>query len=338
MTRLSPPRSFRFGFKLARSVVVASLALAATAVAPAAANANKKRPPNIVLIVSDDLGYADVGFNGGKDVRTPNLDRLADNGIRSTNAYVTAPQCSPTRAGLMTGIYQQRFGYEHIAPVRLEKGLPTHLKIMPAYLREAGYYTGMIGKWHLGHTDEYRPERRGFDEFYGFLGGGHSYLRSKPDQPPTSAHSPLITPKGELNFEEGYLTDMLGREAAAFIERNRDRPFFLYVPFNAPHVPIEATSELESHFTHVKDPRRRTYLGMILALDRAVGRIVDQLATSGIENDTLVIFTSDNGAVTGKVSGLQYPAPRREGRCIGRRNTRSLDLVLARHVDARRAS
>lgn len=265
------------------------------------AAAPAERQPNLVLIVADDLGYADVGFHGSKDVETPHLDRLARQGVRSTNAYVTAPQCSPTRAGLMTGLYQQRFGYEHIAPDRFEKGLPPELKIMPAYLREAGYYTGLIGKWHLGHTEPYRPERRGFDEFFGFVAGGHRYLESRPGEPVTSPYAPLITPQGEKHFK-GSLMDILADEAAAFIERNRARPFFLYVAFNAPHFPMEAPPELEAQFSHIEDPKRRAYLALVKSLDIAVGRVMAQLEASGLEKETLVVFTNDNGGVGNALS------------------------------------
>src|SRR5207248_373680 len=189
------------------------------------------RPPNILLIVADDLGYADVGAQGRmKDVRTPNVDTIAANGVRCTNGYVSCPVCSPTRAGLMTGRYQQRFGHE-FNPGPNESpnfGLPLDQVTMAQALKSAGYVTGMVGKWHLGYRPEMRPPQRGFDEFFGFLGGAHSYLQSGEGR-----NAILRGDKPVTDFE--YLTDAFGKEAAAFIERHHgdsgggEKPFFLYV-------------------------------------------------------------------------------------------------------------
>src|SRR5438093_345738 len=197
----------------------------------------KNNKPNILLIFADDLGYADLGCQGGKDILTPNIDSLARNGIRCTSGYVSCPVCSPTRAGLLTGRYQQRFGHEfNPGPNAAGNfGLPLDQVTLPQALRSAGYATGMVGKWHLGFTREMHPLRRGFDEFFGFLGGAHNYLKSGDGRG-------AILRGDEPADEKEYLTDAFGREAAAFVEHHHaaEKPFFLYLPFNAVHMPAQA--------------------------------------------------------------------------------------------------
>jgi arylsulfatase A-like enzyme len=243
------------------------------------------RQPNILLIVADDLGYADVGFQGGRDIPTPHLDSIPANGARFTSGYVSGPYCSPTRAGMLTGRYQQRFGHEFNPPAN-EHGLPLSEITLADRLKAAGYATGLVGKWHLGGTPELAPQRRGFDEFYGFLGGQHAYFNK---------NQAVIFRGTEKIVEPDYLTDALGREAVSFIERHENSPFFLYLAFNAVHTPLEADSERLARFASQKDERRKTYAAMLSALDDAVGRVLETLRAKRLEENTLIFFISDNG-------------------------------------------
>jgi arylsulfatase A-like enzyme len=256
-----------------------------TAICSAAPRA-KEGKPNILFIVGDDMGYADVGWHGCKDIPTPNLDSLATSGVRFTSGYVSGPYCSPTRAGLLTGRYQTRFGHE-FNPAGGQSGLPLTEKTIADRLKASGYVTGLVGKWHLGAAPELHPLKRGFDEFFGFLGGAHDYFRSAGIQRGT-------TPITELD----YTTDAFGREAVSFIERHKDQPWFLYLAFNAVHTPMEATDERLAKFPSIADKRRRTYDAMMLAMDEAVGKVRQKLADAGLERNTLVIFISDNGGPT----------------------------------------
>lgn len=255
--------------------------------------ADKTRVPNIVLILADDLGYGDIGVHGGKEIPTPNIDALAGNGVRCRSGYVSGPYCSPTRAGLLTGRYQQRFGHEFnpvlLAQGGMGQGLPVEQTTLADRLKGAGYATGLIGKWHLGEEDKFHPLRRGFTEFYGFLPGSHSYLTSDD-----ATRGPVFRGRQKVDFE-GYLTDVLGREAAAFIERHQKEPFFLYLAFNAVHTPMHARADLLQKFEAIDDPTRRTYAAMTAALDEAVGAVLGKLRTAGLEEQTLVFFLSDNG-------------------------------------------
>jgi arylsulfatase A-like enzyme len=248
-----------------------------------------RRRPNLVILLADDYGYADVGFHGCKDVPTPQIDSLASGGVRCTNGYVSGPYCSPTRAGLMTGRYQQRFGHEFNPGAGPELGLPLSETTLADRLKAAGYDTGIVGKWHLGAADRLHPQRRGFDEFFGFLGGGHPYF---PGQ-----GAPIYRGTTEVKESE-YLTDAFAREAVAFIDRHKDRPFFLYLAFNAVHTPMHATDERLKRFAGIADDRRRTYAAMATALDEAVGRVLAKLRSESLEQDTLIVFFSDNGGPT----------------------------------------
>jgi arylsulfatase A-like enzyme len=241
--------------------------------------------PNILLIVGDDMGYADVGFHGCKDIPTPNLDALAAAGVRFTNGYVSGPYCSPTRAGLMTGRYQTRFGHEFNPSG--SHGLPSTEKTIADRLKAAGYATGIVGKWHLGSQPAMHPQKRGFDEFFGFLGGAHSYFDAGG-----------ILRGNEPVKELDYTTDAFGREAAAFIERHKSAPWFLYLAFNAVHTPMHATDNRLAKFPGIADKTRRTYDAMMLAMDEAIGRVRKKLADAGLEKSTLVTFISDNGGPT----------------------------------------
>lgn len=252
------------------------------------AKESRAQKPNILFIVGDDMGYSDTGFQNCKDIPTPNLDALAASGVVFTNGYVTGPYCSPTRAGLITGRYQQRFGHE-FNPGGNIQGLPLTETTIANRLQELGYETGAVGKWHLGAQPAMQPQQRGFNEFYGFLGGGHSYFKSSGILRGTE-------PVDELD----YTTDAFGREAVSFIERHQKNPWFLYLAFNAVHTPMDATDDRLAKFTHIQDKRRQTYDAMMLAMDEAIGKVLKKIADVGQEKNTLIIFISDNGGPTMK--------------------------------------
>ncbi|AMX04177.1 sulfatase [Microbulbifer thermotolerans] len=280
--------------------------------------------PNIVVILADDLGYADVGFNGSKDIFTPNLDKLASEGMVFDAAYTAHPFCGPSRAGLMTGRYPHKIGAQFNLPVRGSfVGVPTEEKFISKLLNENGYYTGAVGKWHLGEAPEYHPNRRGFDEFYGFLGGGHKYFPEEFKKAYADQLAQGVTNidhyllpleyNGKAVDESEYITDALSREAVRFVEKaaGKENPFFLYLAYNAPHVPLEAKREDMEKFSHIKDKKRKTYAGMVYALDRGVGRLVDALSKTDQLDNTLIIFLSDNG---GKLTQGASNFPLREGK------------------------
>lgn len=250
-----------------------------------AADSPRPARPNILVIVADDLGYADVGFHGGREIPTPNLDALAAAGVRFTSGYVTGPYCSPTRAAFLAGRHQARFGHEFNPSG--SHGLPAGVATLADRLKTAGYATALVGKWHLGSGQAHRPTRRGFDEFYGFLEGSHSYVKGtgmlRGDKP-----APDLD----------YATDAFGREAVSFIERHRRQPWFLYLAFNAVHTPMEATPARLEKFAGIAQEKRRTYAAMLLAMDEAVGQVRRKLTEAGLEQDTLVVFFSDNGGPT----------------------------------------
>jgi arylsulfatase A-like enzyme len=250
--------------------------------------AEPAKAPNLLMIVGDDMGYADVGFHGCRDIPTPHLDALAKDGVRFTQGYVSGPYCSPTRAGLLTGRYQTRFGHE-FNPAGGAAGLPLTEQTLPDRLKAAGYRTGMVGKWHLGGLPAFHPQRRGFDEFFGFLGGAHSYL---------SASEILRGTTQVADEEVGYLTDAFSREACGFIERQRDHRWFLYLTFNAVHTPMHATDERMAKFAGIVDKTRRTYAAMMVAMDDAIGAVRAKLAASGQADHTVIAFISDNGGPT----------------------------------------
>lgn len=271
------------------------LGLAALTVLPAdlarAADAAPTRKPNVIVIVADDLGYADPGFQGGKEIPTPHLDALAKSGTRFTNGYVSCPVCSPTRAGLVTGRYQQRFGHEHNpggGGVREDFGLPLTETTVANALKSAGYTTGIVGKWHLGFAPQFNPLERGYDEFVGFLGGAHPYLLDQ------AKGEPILRGRDTVDERE-YLTDAIGREAVDFVQRHHDKPFYLQVTFNAVHNPLQAPAKYEDRFSQISDPRHRTYAAMLSALDDNVGRVLDKLRELKLEEGTLIAFISDNG-------------------------------------------
>lgn len=261
-------------------------AIASCLVSAGLSRAADEPKPNILLIVGDDMGYADVGFHGCQDIPTPHLDRLAAGGARFTSGYVTGPYCSPTRAGLLTGRYQQRFGHE-FNPGGATTGLPVTERTIADHLQAAGYATGLVGKWHLGSQAEMHPQQRGFDEFFGFLGGAHSFFDAAGIMRGTK-------PIQEMD----YTTDAFGREAAAFVERHNGKPWFLYLSFNAVHTPMHATDDRLAKFPSVADKQRRTYDAMMLAMDEAIGVVLTKLEQTQQTKNTLVMFISDNGGPT----------------------------------------
>ena len=251
-----------------------------------------KSRPNILIILADDLGYGEIGCRtnpGG--IPTPNINSIAKKGVCFTNAYVSCPVCSPTRAGLMTGRYQQRFGHElNPGPLQTadsEFGLPLSETTLASRFQTAGYRTGLVGKWHLGYDEKHAPTHRGFDEFFGFLGGAHPYVGGKH-----------IYRGGKEVGEEEYLTDAFGREAVSFIDRHKGNPFFLYLAFNAVHGPLQAPEKYLNRFPDIKQKKRQTFAAMLTAMDDNVGRVLKALRDYGLEENTLVFFLSDNGGPT----------------------------------------
>ena len=292
--RINQQRS-RLGGWFAVSILTSLFLLCSCTGPPTDSPEGASRSPNVVVILADDLGYADVGFQGLQDFATPSIDALAAAGIRFPNGYVSHPYCSPSRAGLLTGRYQHRFGHVHNPKFRAGEGLPLSESMLPEVLSEEGYVSALVGKWHLGDGPEYHPLQRGFDEFYGFLGGGHDYFEST-DRDAREYLIPLEANGKEIPVE-GYLTDQLTDAALAFVRRNASRPFFLYLAYNAPHGPLQAPPEHLDRVDSIADTRRRTYAAMVTALDDGVGRLVTALSDLGLTNDTL-FFLSDNGGPT----------------------------------------
>jgi len=305
----------------------AFLVLAAVASAEAAA-AQPPRRPNIVILLADDLGYGELGCQGNPEIPTPNIDSIAAHGIRCTNGYVTAPVCSPSRAGLMTGRYQPRFGHELNAigaqNLQPQVGLPLGEVTFADRLKAAGYVTGAVGKWHLGGTAKYHPQERGFDEFFGFLHEGHFYTRPpyagvvsrlRTNEPPYDADNPIL--RGTQPSEEAeYLTEAFTREAVGFIERHRHEPFFLYVPYNAIHSPMQATPKYLQRFGQIADEHRRIFAAMLAALDDSIGAVLTKLRQAGLDEQTLIFFFSDNGGPTAELTSSNKPLSGGKGQLL----------------------
>lgn len=260
--------------------------------------------PNILLILSDDAGWGDFGFHGADDGFTPRLDQLAAEGIVCEQAYVSASVCCPSRAGLMTGRYQQRFGHEFNGPgkpepgfVLADMGLAREERTLASLLRARGYTTAAMGKWHLGSEPGLRPLERGFDHWFGFLGGSRSYY---PIGSPSKLRQLQNDQQVVAEDEIGYLTDTLADHAADYVraQANDPRPFFLYLAFNAPHTPMHALEADLTRFAQIEDKRRRTYAAMLYAMDRGIGRVLDAVEESGQAKQTLVVFLNDNGGAT----------------------------------------
>lgn len=277
----------------------------------------QERPPNLIVIMTDDQGYADVGFNGCKDIPTPHIDSIAANGVRFTDGYVCYSVCSPSRAGFMTGRYPQRFGFERNpqwSPNNRESGLPLSETTLAEALGKAGYQTELIGKWHLGAHPDLHPLKRGFHEFFGHLGGGHRYFPEEltlknTQQAKDESDTYLLwilrddTPVKTTQ----YLTDEFSDEAVRFIRKNKQQPFFLYLSYNAPHSPLQASERYLARFHHIKNEKRRTYAAMVSAVDDGVGQVLATLREQGVEENTLVVFLSDNGGPTPSNASNNHP-------------------------------
>ena len=274
--------------------------------------AQMSKKPNIIIILTDDQGYGDVGFNGSKQLKTPNLDQLAKNGVIFTNGYVSYAVCGPSRAGIITGRYQDRFGFSRnplFTPKDASSGLPLEEETISEYLKKAGYNTMAIGKWHLGAHTSQRPLNRGFDEFFGFLSGGHKYFPEELTRNDLSevrsqfdAYNTKLLKNDKRVDENEYLTDAFSREAVNFIAKQNQKPFFLYLAYNAPHAPLQATEKYLSRYHHIKNKKRKTYAAMVSAVDDGVGLILNKLKELKIEENTIVFFLSDNGGNESKGS------------------------------------
>ncbi|MDA8696854.1 sulfatase-like hydrolase/transferase [Rhodopirellula sp.] len=274
--------------------------------------------PNILLILADDMGYGDLGCMGSEHLQTPHLDQLAASGVLCKQAYVASAVCSPSRAGLITGRDPRRFGYEgnlneeanHYATRPELLGLPPGEHTLADHLRNAGYRTSLIGKWHLGMSDRFHPQNRGFDYFCGMLGGGHGYFPDPDNNRLQRNGEPL------REFSSPYLTDFFTDEAVDWIKEStsstaKPTPWFLYLSYNAPHGPRQARPEDEAIFESIQDPKRRTYAAMVYAMDRGIGRVLSLLEETGQRDNTLICFFSDNGGATnngswnGPLSGVK---------------------------------
>ncbi|MCF6332482.1 MAG: sulfatase [Draconibacterium sp.] len=266
--------------------------------------------PNFILIVADDLGFADLSLNGSKQIATPNIDRLAEEGVNFSQGYVSAPVCSPSRAGLLTGRYGVSFGHDNniggnqpgFDPQFL--GLPLTETTIATRLHKLGYVTGIIGKWHLGYEPQFHPLKRGFDEFWGYTGGGHDYFVALPDGKGYKA--PI-----ECNYKTPqaitYITDDKGDECVDFITRHKKEPFFLFASFNAPHAPMQATEADLELFKNIKNEKRRKYCAMVHRLDINVGRILKTVEKEGLSKNTLIVFISDNGGPVDSNASINAP-------------------------------
>ncbi len=309
-----------------------------------------EHPPNIVLLLADDLGYGELGCQGNAEIPTPHIDSIAKNGVRFTQGYVTAAYCSASRAGLLTGRYQTRFGYE-FNPIGSHNedpmaGLPRSERTLARHLHDVGYTTGLVGKWHLGGHAKFHPIRHGFDEFFGFTHEGHyflpspyqgmtTWLRRKAlpgnargrftsadgkliysshmghDEPAYDANNPILR-GGQPVEEKAHLTDAFTREARDFIGRHHDKPFFLFLAYNAVHSPLQGADAYMKKFAHIEDIQRRIFAAMLAHLDDSVGAVLAELHKRGLEKNTLVIFLSDNGGPTRELTSSN--APLRDGK------------------------
>ena len=301
------------------------------------------KQPNVIVFFADDLGYGELSCQGNPQIPTPHIDSIAKNGVRFTSGYVAGPNCSPSRAGLLTGRTPTLFGYEFnpTGPLNEEPnfGLPPKEITIAEALHDGGYTTGLIGKWHQGGTAQYHPHRHGFDEFFGFTHEGHYFvpppykgvttlLRRKKlpggvdgrwigkknlhyhtwrsDEPDYDANNPIVR-GGQPVIETEYLTDALTREAADFIDRHDDKPFFLYLAYNAVHSPLQGADAYMEKFDHIKDIHRRIFAAMLANMDDSVGCVMEQLRKSGLEENTIVFFLSDNGGPTKELTSSNLP-------------------------------
>lgn len=331
-------------WRLAASVFVLAAGRAVAGEIVTAAQRPSPERPNIVLLIADDLGYGELGCQGNPEIPTPHIDALADSGVRCTQAYVTAPNCSPSRAGLLSGRVPTRFGYE-FNPIGARNedpgtGIPASELLLPEYLQNEGYVCGLVGKWHLGGAADFHPHRHGFDRFFGFLHEGH-YFQPAPwdnttlmlrrerlpevmgtryqaaqnrwysshmghNEPAYDANNPILR-DGQPVDEQDYLTDAFTREAVRFIEANQKTPFFLSLAYNAVHSPLQAKNETLAGLSHIDDIHRRIFAAMLSDLDTSVGAIVTALDGLDLRRDTLIVFLSDNGGPTRELTSSNLP-------------------------------
>ena len=301
---LGPAASVHSSETMKAPLFLKTLLLALLMLAASSHAAGSKRP-NILLIVADDLGYGELSIQGNPQIPTPHIDSLAKHGTRFTSGYVSGPYCSPTRAGLLTGRYQQRFGHEfNPGPAQQASvtfGLSLKETTLGNRLKDAGYATGWFGKSHLGYEPQFHPLKRGFDEYFGFLGGAHDYLDAAGD-----AHNPILrgtTPIDNID----YTTDAFGREAVKFIEKHHAEPWFVYLAFNAVHAPLESIEKYLSRFPNIADRKRHTFAAMLSAMDDAVGDVLAKVRSYGQEEDTLIFFISDNCGPTAQTTSGNGP-------------------------------
>ncbi len=265
-----------------------------------AASGAAEQQPNFLVILVDDVGWGEFGFQGAKDIPTPHIDSISHNGIRFTQGYVSGPYCSPTRAGLMTGRYQTRFGHEFNSTARLS-GLVASETTIAQRLKKLGYATCAIGKWHLGGGGEFRPMQRGFDEFYGTLANTPFF------HPTQFVDSRISADVQRVTDHTFYTTDAYGKRAVDWLEKHKSQPWFVYLPFNAQHAPLQAPQTYHDRFDSIRDQKRRTFAAVMSAMDDAVGRVLEKIRQLGQEENTLVFFVSDNGGPTRRTTSSNGP-------------------------------
>jgi arylsulfatase A-like enzyme len=311
--KLIPKNMFFYKYKMVLIFSIFQLLVTSTFVVAAPKETLKK--PNILFILSDDAGYADFGFNGSKHFKTPNLDSLAKQGMKFNQAYVSAAVCGPSRAGLLTGRYQQRFGFEeNNVPGYMSKngvtgdemGLALSEVTVADYLKKQGYSTSIIGKWHLGNADKFHPLKRGFDLFYGFRGGSRSYFEYNKHHPLDRAENLLERNFKQFNESQLYLTDTLANEAINIIDKSKGSPFFMFLSFNAVHTPMEAQLEDLALFPQLTG-KRKAVAALTISMDRAIGKVLKKLDDMGIADNTVVIFTNDNGGPSDTNASVNLP-------------------------------
>src|SRR5262245_38333462 len=261
--------------------------------------------PNVIIFLSDDVGYGEYGFQGNTQIPTPNIDSIAKGGVRFTQGYVSGPYCSPTRAGLMTGRYQTRFGHEFNAGgangLSENFGLPLSETTIASRMKELGYATCAVGKWHLGGRPDYLPMKRGFDEFFGTVANTPFF------NPPNFIDSRKSNQLSPVVDDKFYTTDSYGERAVDWIEKHKNGPFLLYLPFNAQHAPLQATEKYLSRFPNIADENRRIFAAMMSAMDDAVGRVLGKIREIGQEENTLIFFLCDNGGPTAQTTPSNFP-------------------------------
>jgi len=274
--------------------------LAATFLGSISPLARSAERPNILVILADDVGWAEFGFQGSKDIPTPNIDSIAKHGVRFTQGYVSGPYCSPTRAGLLTGRYQTRFGHEFNSVAR-QSGLALTEKTLAQKLKAAGYATCAIGKWHLGDGPEYRPMQRGFGEFFGTLANTPYY------HPTNFVDSRVSSDVQAVTDPQFYTTDAYAARAVDWLDKHKSEPWFLYLPFNAQHAPLQAPQKYLDRFANIQDEKRRAFAAIMSGMDDAVGKVLERIRETGQEQNTLVFFLSDNGGPTPSTTSSNGP-------------------------------